>query len=1241
MDRSSSPTPSNQDAVNAKSSSFDKLPQNYRLIYDPELDQSSIKGPHPIRRYENEVTSGTPRDPRASVLGYGKTTSRGSRKYRSTLKKIEYMTTPSTAATTTSSTVNNHRSTSSERSHTQQAATAAATVIVSNLSPLTTESQVATYFSIYGQVVFVEIEKCATTGGSLGIAKVIFATEHGSSSARQAVDKGNGRKMGASGPVRVELDPSGEKLKAAVARTQSKTSDKDIGERTSSSSSARPSSTTLVDNQNHHEEGEVLEDEVPRWSSRHDKGPPPSSHYHHHHHHHHRMPPRDYRYDDRDDRHSRGYPPPSSRSNQGPPPPMYISSSSRYPPRPPPPPPRHMEADRYGPPRRPPGRWSRDAHSPSPGPRYRSRSRSRSRSMSREPPPPPPPGYYLPSHDRPSSRWGGDPDWERDRQRRRNEYRTPSDDRRRDDYRRSSGNVEHQPSLIISRKCLPFMRGVLEDLRKLFYYYNCVDIYHDADDWFVVFDSVSAAKRAMVAANGQQVMGYKLTITLHDPKATPSSTSTSSSTSSSNHTPARDQPPASSTITEPTLALDHKQPSPTKELARDIPVTEQAKQLLLQQLADVFLKDLKNRVVGPAITDFQAKSAAAAQQQTNVTVSAPSTTTATTITDTADAIVTNEMKYEEANETALPSLSKLPRFKKRTTTTIDESDKPSLGIVKKEERPRRLRDYLSDMSDEASSPAPMEQHTTTDDEHDEHPLPRSNVAMNEDDEEDDDEEEMLVKRPSHKRRIDVFEEEDEEDEESEPEIKTKPRAKPRRLRDYLSDDESGGEVDNDHHAAFLQQLQRSQHEEESDQDTSMQKVVVAEKDGDEDRDVDVAGTPDSLEEEITQALLSNNNNKQNKKRARVEEEYESEEEIMIPLPKMKRRKRPGRPKKATHDKAAAIAAATAASALTKTPEEIEQEKRAEEEAERKREQARRDKEEYERQLLATDESDLEELGTPEDNSGSVPPLPQWDPFQQVQDSEDYEFLRLAILEKVAPEEAADAIANMEKEKNGNNVPAGCARARGYYVIPESEKATYLPRNKAVFDNSSSNIPTSGRMTSRTNRVNNRRLVAGMDMHKKSMVDSDILKFNQLKNRKKQLRFAKSPIHDWGLFAEEHIDANDMVIEYVGEMIRQQVAEEREKRYERCGIGSSYLFRVDDDTVIDATKKGNIARFINHCCSPNCSAKIITVDKQKKIVIYANRDIEPGEEITYDYKFPIEADKIPCLCGSKFCKGTLN
>jgi histone-lysine N-methyltransferase SETD1 len=73
------------------------------------------------------------------------------------------------------------------------------------------------------------------------------------------------------------------------------------------------------------------------------------------------------------------------------------------------------------------------------------------------------------------------------------------------------------------------------------------------------------------------------------------------------------------------------------------------------------------------------------------------------------------------------------------------------------------------------------------------------------------------------------------------------------------------------------------------------------------------------------------------------------------------------------------------------------------------------------------------------------------------------------------------------------------------------------------------------------------------------------------------------IHEWGLFSLEKIDAHDMVIEYIGEVIRQKVADVREKKYEKIGIGSSYLFRVDDDTIIDATMKGNLARFINHSC----------------------------------------------------------
>lgn len=141
-------------------------------------------------------------------------------------------------------------------------------------------------------------------------------------------------------------------------------------------------------------------------------------------------------------------------------------------------------------------------------------------------------------------------------------------------------------------------------------------------------------------------------------------------------------------------------------------------------------------------------------------------------------------------------------------------------------------------------------------------------------------------------------------------------------------------------------------------------------------------------------------------------------------------------------------------------------------------------------------------------------------------------------------------------------------------------------------------------------------------------DADVLRFNQLKKRKKRVKFARSAIHNWGLYSLEPIAANEMIIEYVGEKVRQEIADLRERRYDKSGIGSSYLFRIDDGHVVDATKKGGIARFINHSCMPNCTAKIIRVDGDKRIVIYALRDIARGKFLTVRL-----ADETPILTGS--------
>jgi SET domain-containing protein len=144
----------------------------------------------------------------------------------------------------------------------------------------------------------------------------------------------------------------------------------------------------------------------------------------------------------------------------------------------------------------------------------------------------------------------------------------------------------------------------------------------------------------------------------------------------------------------------------------------------------------------------------------------------------------------------------------------------------------------------------------------------------------------------------------------------------------------------------------------------------------------------------------------------------------------------------------------------------------------------------------------------------------------------------------------------------------------------------------------------------------------------------------------------------------------MVVEYIGEKVRQIIADIREDTYDKEGVGSCYLFRLDKDNIIDATRCGGMARslffllpplllsssslcrFMNHCCEPNAYAKIIicshensasspSSNESRHIVIFASRAIQPGEEITYDYKFPIEDNKLKCYCGAPKCQGTMN
>ena len=118
---------------------------------------------------------------------------------------------------------------------------------------------------------------------------------------------------------------------------------------------------------------------------------------------------------------------------------------------------------------------------------------------------------------------------------------------------------------------------------------------------------------------------------------------------------------------------------------------------------------------------------------------------------------------------------------------------------------------------------------------------------------------------------------------------------------------------------------------------------------------------------------------------------------------------------------------------------------------------------------------------------------------------------------------------------------------------------------------------------------------------------------------------KSRVHGYGVFAAQPITKNTRIVTYDGELIRNGAdCTAREERY--LEEGCIWVFRVNRAWSRDAAVGGNIARFINHACAPNCHFVVI----DKTIWIRASRNIRRGEELTYDYS-TIGERTIPCRC----------
>ncbi|CAB4053920.1 MLL3 [Lepeophtheirus salmonis] len=161
-------------------------------------------------------------------------------------------------------------------------------------------------------------------------------------------------------------------------------------------------------------------------------------------------------------------------------------------------------------------------------------------------------------------------------------------------------------------------------------------------------------------------------------------------------------------------------------------------------------------------------------------------------------------------------------------------------------------------------------------------------------------------------------------------------------------------------------------------------------------------------------------------------------------------------------------------------------------------------------------------------------------------------------------------------------------------------------------------------------------------YSKNFVQSKSSQYRKMKMEWRQnVVLARSGIQGLGLYAARDLEKHQMIIEYIGEIIRSDLTDIREKYYESQNRGI-YMFRLDDDRVLDATMSGGMARYINHCCDPSCVTETVEVDKDFHIIIFANRRISRGEELSYDYKFDYEDDnRIPCLCGASNCRKWMN
>jgi histone-lysine N-methyltransferase SETD2 len=126
---------------------------------------------------------------------------------------------------------------------------------------------------------------------------------------------------------------------------------------------------------------------------------------------------------------------------------------------------------------------------------------------------------------------------------------------------------------------------------------------------------------------------------------------------------------------------------------------------------------------------------------------------------------------------------------------------------------------------------------------------------------------------------------------------------------------------------------------------------------------------------------------------------------------------------------------------------------------------------------------------------------------------------------------------------------------------------------------------------------------------------------------------------YGLRAETNLRTGEFIFEYIGEVINEQHFRRRMVQYDEEGIKHFYFMSLSKGEFVDATKKGNLGRFCNHSCNPNCYVDKWVVGEKLRMGIFAERNVKAGEELVFNYNVDrYGADPQPCYCGEPNCSG---